>query len=115
MTYKQIVKNSIDRQMFRHLQTVCDDRYATIEDVKLRQDGDILFVADVKAQPFVGAPFQNTFEIHGYVSEYGDAVMTYISYERDIIVEREDGTIEGQRTKHYHLHGLEMKAFTFNN
>ena len=112
MTYKQIVINSIERQIFIHLSKVCEDRYFTINRVDTRQDGNqILFNVHIEAKIAKGAPFTNPYIIHGYVSNYGDAVMCSINYERTFSEINENGE---PKTRYFYKYGLEMKAFKFD-
>ena len=115
MTYKQIIQNSIELQIFKHLNRVCGDRYSTIDQVVLNKDKNLItFGVAVKVKPFINAPYTNDFQIHGYVDDYGQAVITIISYKRMISTRKDDGSFTEPVPRYSDVTGLAIKGFAFD-
>lgn len=113
ISYKSIIKNRINNKLNR----VIYDRsghFPTFDDRDICMDGatDLghpMFSANVKVE-------WNDYEIHGYVDDFGNAVITSVSYDRMICTEKDaDGwwIDESAKPVHKFIYGEELEKFDF--
>lgn len=115
--YKQIIKNMIEMYVEKYVEARTPDRqYCHME------DGTLKVKADAKSfdhPTFTGVFNVNyrRYEIHGFVGEFGDVVISSVNFDRDIMKDetRMDWYSEDNiEHKHYFLYGEELNDFKFD-
>ncbi len=111
MTYKKVIENSIDMQIFKMLDKQSEGKYFDIKKIEVTNEKEMLFVVYVE---FKKGIIPLNYEIHGYVSDYGRAVVTYISYSRTISKKKNNGEYTEPRKEWFQIYGDCIKNFKFD-
>lgn len=108
MTYKQIIKNLVSKEVEDFIEKRTG-HFSYVNDVELRQDKDLdypHFKAIVKIE-------YQTYEINGLVTKYGRGIITSINYEYDYYETYDDIAKGNKKHKAVSVYGEELKSFNF--
>lgn len=112
MTYKAIIHNIINNEVDHFIKTK-SGKFPAIDEKKIRTDTApdkecVMFsVEDVRVRQGIT---YNSYRVYGYVSEYGKVVVCYVTFERTYC----DDNFENEHTKHFFIHGEDLKTFKFD-
>ena len=121
--YKKIIENRVEHQvaLFIEKQARTEEnpyRFAWIIDgsMKLTADQELghpTFDVDYR----VSENHYGSYHVHGYVDPYGDATITMITYERDLVKDnnRDDWwSKDNIEHKRFYVYGDDLNSFRFD-
>lgn len=111
-TYKQIIKNLVEKEVEDFIEKRIDRYFPFIsdDDVELKQDKDF----DYPHFKVIVKIDHQKYEINGFVTKYGHSNITSIDYEYDYYETYDDIAKGNKKHKVVTVYGDELKTFNFN-
>lgn len=108
--YKETLTNLIELKVRHYAQDKANGNYCSTDSIKLEIDKSIGFPTFEVVLHFGW----HDYNIHGYLSEWCDVVVTSIRFDRVYMIQTENENEYSKENKHYFLTADELKDFHFD-